>query len=123
MQVNETIKNLNSLPSEFIVIGVSAGPDSMALLHLVINNTKKKIVCAHVNHNVRLVSDEEEEYLKKYCEKFNIIFESTKIDNYSQNNFENEARKKNKSASYISSIKSHRKIYFLYIYLSKSKQW
>ena len=94
MIANHIIKDIDKLPDENIVIGVSSGPDSMALLHLVMNNTNKNIVCAHINHNVRKISDEEELYLKEYCNKFNIVFESMKITNYNENNFENEARNK-----------------------------
>ncbi len=86
--------NLNTLTDEYLIIGVSAGPDSMALLHKVKKNTSKKIVCAHVNHNVRKESTEEYNYLKSYCQANDIIFESMKITNYTENNFENEARKK-----------------------------
>lgn len=91
---NNIIKNINMLADEYIVIGVSSGPDSMALLHMVINNINKNIVCAHINHNVRKSSDEEEKYLKKYCQNNNIIFESMKIKKYTESNFENEARTK-----------------------------
>ena len=39
-----------------IVVGVSGGPDSMALLNLM-SSIKKvidiEVVCSHVNHNVR----------------------------------------------------------------------
>ena len=90
----EIINKLNKLSDEYIVIGVSAGPDSMALLNLVKNNCQKKIICAHVNHNVRKKSEEEENYLKSFCEDNDIIFERMKINNYTENNFENEARKK-----------------------------
>ena len=88
----DIIKNIDDIPDEYIVIGVSAGPDSMALLHQVINNSNKSIVCAHINHNVRQSSKEEEAYLKNYCQINNIIFESMKIDKYTLSNFENEAR-------------------------------
>lgn len=77
---------------ENIVIGCSAGPDSMALLHYLIHNTKNKIICCHINHNVRKESKEEEKYLKNYCQKQNIPFEVYKIEKYGENNFENEAR-------------------------------
>ena len=90
----QIIKDLNKLPDEFIVIGVSSGPDSMALLHMTMNNTNKKIICAHVNHNVRSASNEEEAYLKEYCKEHNITFESIKITKYTGKNFENEAREK-----------------------------
>ena len=45
-----------------VVIGVSGGPDSMSLLHLM-NRIRKEmdlfIVVAHVNHNVRKESESE----------------------------------------------------------------
>ena len=77
-----------------IVVGVSTGADSMALFHYIINNYNDKIICCHINHNVREESKEEELFLKEYCKNNNIIFETTKINSYEENNFENEARKK-----------------------------
>lgn len=77
-----------------IVVGCSAGPDSMCLLHLLKENTNYDIVCCHINHNVRKQSIEEEKYLRTYCEKNNITFECHQITNWQENNFENEARKK-----------------------------
>ena len=85
---------INNITDEYIVVGVSAGPDSMALLHILQHNTTKKIVCAHINHNIRVSSNEEETYLKDYCKNNGIIFECHKITNYSKSNFENEAREK-----------------------------
>ncbi len=87
-------KELN-LNDETVVIGVSGGPDSMALLSLV-NSIKKakhiKIVCAHVNHNIRKVSGEEEKMVEGYCQDNDIVFETMKIDKYGDDNFHNEAR-------------------------------
>lgn len=77
-----------------IVVGVSTGADSMALFHYLINNCKDEIICAHINHNVRKESLEEELFLKRYCNEHNISFESMTIESYNENNFENEARKK-----------------------------
>ena len=79
--------------NNYVVIGVSAGPDSMCLLDLLQKKTTKIVVC-HINHNVRKESLEEEEYITKYCQDKNIILEKTTINNYQENNFENEARKK-----------------------------
>lgn len=76
-----------------VVVGVSSGPDSMCLLNLLEQITNKLVVC-HINHNVRKESTTEEEYLKDYCQKHNLIFESMKITEYKETNFENEARKK-----------------------------
>ena len=94
MNIQNLLKNINIDNDEYIIVGVSAGPDSMALLDMLKKSSIAKIVCAHINHNVRKESDEEEEYLRKYCNKSNIIFESIKIDSWEKNNFENEARTK-----------------------------
>ena len=94
MNIDNFIKNIDIENDNYVVVGVSAGPDSMALLHMLKTNLKCKLVCAHINHNVRTQSNEEEKYLKEYCNYFNIIFESMKIKSYTENNFENEAREK-----------------------------
>ena len=92
--MDNVINVLKNIQDECIIIGVSAGPDSMALLHLTSNITSKKIICAHINHGIRIESNEEEEYLKNYCNNHNLTFESIKITNWNEKNFENEARKK-----------------------------
>ena len=81
--------------SDIIVVGVSAGPDSMALLYI-LNELRKKIkyriIVAHVNHNVRKESEEEACFLEKYCHDNGIEFEIMKINKYGDDNFHNEAR-------------------------------
>lgn len=88
-------KKLNLTEKDSVVIGVSGGPDSMALLYI-INQFKEKIgfkiICAHVNHNKRLESEKEQKCLEKYCRENNIIFEYIKINNWGDDNFHNEAR-------------------------------
>ncbi len=83
-KVLDFIKNNTSLnPNDYVVIGVSGGPDSMALLnHLIMyrKNIKINIVCAHVHHNLRVESDSEALFVKDYCENHDIIFEMTKLD-------------------------------------------
>lgn len=88
--LNLNAYNLNNEPH--LIIGASAGPDSIALLHSLKQSTTIPLVCAHINHNVRQESKIEAEYLKKYCQKNNIIFETMTIKEYTTNNFENEAR-------------------------------
>ena len=82
--------------SETVVVAVSAGPDSMALLHLLIRVRQKlnlNIVVAHVNHNVRVKESEQERIdLEKYCLENDVTFEYMKIENYGEDNFHNEAR-------------------------------
>lgn len=94
MNIDKLIKNLDIKDSKYVVVGVSAGPDSMALLHMLQNSLTQKIVCAHINHNVRKESLDEENYLRKYCQNNKIDFECLKINSYNQSNFENEAREK-----------------------------
>ncbi len=85
----------NFTDGDTIVIGLSGGPDSMALFD-VLQKYKKKvninIVVAHVNHNVRQVSNEEAKFVEDYVNKYDVVFESMKIEKYGDDNFENEAR-------------------------------
>jgi len=96
--MKSVLKDLKSnlIANETVVIAVSGGSDSMLLLKLleiVRQDMPINIVCAHVNHNVRSESKNEEEYLKKYCATNNIVFEGYKIENYpDKNNFQNYAR-------------------------------
>lgn len=91
------VKDLGLKYGDTIVVGVSGGPDSMALLYL-LSQIKKEIdiyiICAHVNHNVREESADEKIFLEKYCDNNQIYFESMKIEEYGDDNFHNEARTK-----------------------------
>ena len=81
--------------NDSIVVGCSTGPDSMALLDMLLKVRDKynlQIIVAHVNHNVRKQSMEEEEFIKEYCKKKNIMIEAMTIDKYGDDNFHNEAR-------------------------------
>ena len=94
--VDEFLKTLNINKSETLIVAVSYGPDSMALLHH-LNKfySKNKIICAHVHHNHRKESDCEAKMLEEYCKNNNIIFEMMKIKNYKNDKFtEVEAREK-----------------------------
>ena len=81
--------------NDIIVIGCSTGPDSMALLDMLIKIQSKynlSLIVAHVNHNVRKESYEESLFMKEYCTKHKLIFESMTIEKYGDDNFHNEAR-------------------------------
>ena len=81
--------------NDIIVIGCSSGPDSMALVDMLLrirDKFKLSLIVAHVNHNVREESYEEAKYLKEYCEMNNLIFETMTIEEYGDDNFHNEAR-------------------------------
>lgn len=78
-----------------VAVGVSGGPDSMALLDLVIKLKSELdliVIVCHVNHNVREESKEEEAYLRDFCKNQGLHFECMKITNYGDDNFHNEAR-------------------------------
>ncbi len=97
--MNDVLKFLKKLSDEltgYVIVGVSYGPDSMALLDLIKNNLPHvKIVCAHVHHNHRKESDEEASRLRTYCNDNKILFEMLKIEKYAKKSFsEEEARKK-----------------------------
>lgn len=98
--MKDTLIFLNNLLSkeDVIVVATSGGPDSMCLLH-VLNSIKEKlnlkIICAHVNHGLRVESEEESNFVKKYCVDNNLIFEYKKLGNYKKNKFsEQEGREK-----------------------------
>ena len=78
-----------------IVVGCSTGPDSMALVDMLLKVRDKyslTIIVAHVNHNVRKESYDEAIFIEDYCKDNNLMFESMVIENYGDDNFHNEAR-------------------------------
>ena len=60
-----------------VLLGVSGGPDSIAMLH-VLNKLSKEldfeIVVAHVNHGIRAEAEEDEQYVEKWCQKLGVNF-------------------------------------------------
>ena len=83
-QVLDTIKKYNLIENgDSIVIGVSGGPDSICLLHI-LNKLKNQIgfniYVAHINHMIRKEADEETEYVKKFCENLGIDCFIKRID-------------------------------------------
>ena len=66
-------ENFNFSNNDIIVIGCSTGPDSMALFDMLLKIRDKynlQLICAHVNHNIRKQSEEEEQFIIKYCERY-----------------------------------------------------
>lgn len=93
----DILNNYQLINDEPIVVAVSGGPDSMALLALLIEIKKKlsiKIICAHVNHNMRIESKQEKKMVEDYCLKNGVVFEYMEILNYNKGNFHDDARKK-----------------------------
>ncbi|MEG0137452.1 MAG: tRNA lysidine(34) synthetase TilS [Bacilli bacterium] len=92
------MNDINIKYGDSVVVGVSGGPDSMALLHLMIRVKKAldiEIICAHVNHNTgRKGQYEEQKFVEKYCKTHNVVFETMIINDYGDDNFHNEAHGK-----------------------------
>ena len=87
------IQSLNISQDDYVIVACSGGPDSMLLLY-VLNSLNYKCVCAHVNHNLREESQEEYEYVEKYCKDNNIIFEGIELHDLPKVNTELKAREK-----------------------------
>lgn len=66
-----------------IVIGVSGGPDSIALLYALFQVKEKlniSLFVAHINHMIRQEADSETKYVQDFCEKLKIPCFIKKID-------------------------------------------
>ncbi|MDD3207229.1 MAG: tRNA lysidine(34) synthetase TilS [Bacilli bacterium] len=73
------------------LVACSYGPDSMALLHLLMKETLKIVVC-HVNYHKRNISDLEEQSLRNFCVEHNLVFERFEAPKNSRGNFQSWAR-------------------------------
>lgn len=83
-EVLKTIEKYNLIEKgDNIVIGVSGGPDSICLLHI-LNLLKEKlgiqIFVAHINHMIRKEADKETEYVQDFCKKLGVQCFVKKID-------------------------------------------
>lgn len=74
----------NLLPTNStIIVGLSGGPDSVFLLHMLVALREKyqwNLVAAHLNHGWRTEADAEEEFCKKLCESLQVTFKSAHAD-------------------------------------------
>jgi len=84
-KVEATIRNYRLLKSgDKILVSVSGGPDSVALLSLLLelrNHFKWDLEVAHVNHKLRgKESDKDLEFVKKLATKYGLEFNSTSVN-------------------------------------------
>lgn len=75
--VEETINRYGMLrPGDSVVVGLSGGPDSLCLLHVLLGLREAwglKLYAAHLNHQFRgKDADDDAEYVKKICEEWNV---------------------------------------------------
>lgn len=83
-KVLETIKKYKLIDTnDKIVIGVSGGPDSICLLHI-LNELKTElnieIFVAHINHMIRKEAEEETTYVENFCKHLGIQCFTKRID-------------------------------------------
>lgn len=85
MDTLKTIQKYNMLSNgETVLVGVSGGPDSVCLLHLLkelSSYLKLTLFAAHLNHCIRAEeSDKDEAFVKNLCSDWKIPCITTKID-------------------------------------------
>ncbi len=94
----ESIKRHNLIrKKDKIILGVSAGPDSVALLHNFLkikDQYKLRIICAHLDHSLRKESDLESKFIQNLCKKMGveIIAERKDVGKFSRDSLEQSAR-------------------------------
>lgn len=70
-------------PQDMVIVAVSGGSDSMALVHILYELSEKmyfNISVAHLNHALRDEAINEERFIQSFCEKNNISFYAKTID-------------------------------------------
>ena len=83
--INTIKKNKLIQNGDKLVLAVSGGPDSLAMLNLLLDIKKDKkiefdFVVAHVNHMIRKEAIDDESFVKDFCEKNNIRFFVKRVD-------------------------------------------
>lgn len=87
-KVLKTIKKYNLIENgDKLVLGVSGGPDSIAMLNILNDLRIDKdikldfnIIVAHINHMIRNEAIDDEKFVKNFCNKKGIEFYSKSID-------------------------------------------
>jgi tRNA(Ile)-lysidine synthase len=85
LKLSETIARFQLLePGDRVLVAVSGGPDSVALLHGLLalkNELNLHLVVAHLNHKLRgIESDEDEQFVKTLASRLKIPFFSKRVD-------------------------------------------
>ena len=81
---------------ENVLVAVSGGSDSLALLDILYNKKEYNLIVAHVNYHYRDTSNRDEEIVKDYCLKRKIEYYILSLDSKGnkEGNFEDWARVK-----------------------------
>ena len=81
----------NELTEHIWIIGVSGGPDSMALLDLS-RTHHVRLIAAHVNYHHRPTADRDQKIVEDYCRRYQIRLEVLLPDAPESGNFQEWAR-------------------------------
>ncbi|MDG5766178.1 tRNA lysidine(34) synthetase TilS [Balneolales bacterium ANBcel1] len=74
--VHEFLERIGFAGEEKLVVGVSGGPDSMALLHVLARSYGRSLVAAHVNYGKRgAESDSDQHLVAESCRQWNVPLE------------------------------------------------
>lgn len=68
---------------DLVIVGVSGGPDSMALMHILSQlrlQLNFQLVVAHLNHGLRPEAAAEEKFVRDYCQTVPLPFYSRQVD-------------------------------------------
>src|SRR5690606_27556 len=84
--------------TQHVVLACSAGVDSMVLINIALKLMKDSLIqslrVVHLNHSSRIESNEEAEFLCRFCKENNISFKGHVLTNKIHRNFEATARQK-----------------------------
>lgn len=84
--INTIYENNMFIKGDKVIVAVSGGPDSMCLLNILYRLKDElgiSLAVAHVNHGLRgEEADEDEAYVKKFCDSIKVEYYSIKIDIY-----------------------------------------
>ena len=83
--VEKYIEKHRLLPAPLLLVGVSGGADSMALLFVLKDICDRKypdmpILCAHVNHGIREEADADQKTVSDFCDELGIAFLPKHVD-------------------------------------------
>jgi tRNA(Ile)-lysidine synthase len=96
--VAASLRRAHLKPGALILIGLSGGPDSVALLHALIelrDRFRYSVVAAHLNHRLRgAESNRDEQFVRELCPRLKIEINVERSDELRQNssNLEEHAR-------------------------------
>jgi len=81
--VKEKLQMTGFQPSDTLVLAVSGGPDSMALLDIFIRlkaDYSCQLVVVHVNHKLRKTSARDQKLVERYCNTHNLLCITKQVD-------------------------------------------